>query len=159
MARNESRSSSSADSPVGAHPAGRSFVWHGALMTLLGLLSGFTTLVATAPTAALTAHTIGVVQGALLFGIAGAWPILRASRRTLVFIKGSLLVGLYANWIGAQLAGFWSAKAMFVVTGAGMPGGASRWMEVVVGALLNLSALVLVSCAAILWVSRDRSDG
>jgi hypothetical protein len=128
-------------------------------MTLLGLLSGFTTIFAKAPTAALSAHTIGLVQGALLFGVAGAWHLLRASRRTLGFIKYSLLVGLYANWVGAQLAGFWSAKGMFVVTGAGMPEGASPWMEGVVAVLLNLSALVLVSCAVILWVSHERSEG
>jgi hypothetical protein len=128
-------------------------------MTLLGLLSGFTTIFAKAPTAALSAHTIGVVQGALLFGVAGAWHALRASRRMLSFIKYSLLVGLYANWVGAQLAGFWSAKGMFVVSGSGMPGGASRSMEGIVAVLLNLSALVIVSLAVILWVSRERSKG
>ena len=61
----------------------------------------------------------------------------------------ALLIGLYANWIGAQLAGFWSAKAMFVVTGAGMPDGAAGWMEAVVGVLLNLSTLVIAACAGL----------
>ena len=150
---------SSVDSASSILPASRSLVWHGALMTLLGLLSGFTTIFAKAPTAALSAHTIGVVQGALLFGVAGAWHVLRASRRTLLFIKYSLLVGLYANWVGAQLAGFWSAKGMFIVSGSGMPGGASPWMEGIVAILLNLSALVLVWCGVILWVSRERSQG
>src|ERR1041384_6684980 len=147
------------DNACTVSPASRSLAWHGALMTLLGLLSGFTTLFAKAPTAALSAHTIGIVQGAVLFGLACAWHVLRASHRTLVFIKYSLLVGLYANWVGAQLAGFWSAKAMFVVTGSGMPGGASPWMEGIVAILLNLSALVLVWCGVILWVSRERSQG
>ena len=55
------------------------------------------------PHTALEAHSIGVVQGALLFGLAALWPalgksgVVRAAR-----ISG--LVGLYANWIGAQLA-------------------------------------------------------
>jgi hypothetical protein len=44
-----------------------------------------------------------------------------------------------------------------VVTGAAMPAGASAWMEVVVGILLNVSLLVLVSCLVILWVSRRQS--
>lgn len=125
-------------------------------MTLLGLLSGFTTIFARAPTAALSAHTIGVVQGALLFGIAGAWGQLRGSRRMLGIIRYALLIGLYANWIGAQLAGFWSAKSMFVVTGSGMPDGAAGWTEAVVGVLLNLSALVIVACVGLMWVSRKR---
>jgi hypothetical protein len=148
--------SPAAGSTLDVQPACRSFVWHGALMTVLGLLSGFTTMVAKAPTAALSAHTIGVIQGALLFGMAGAWPFLNASGRARSLIRISLLIGLYANWLGAQLAGFWSARSMFVVTGAGMPEGASGWMELIVGVLLNVSVLVLVSCVAILWVSRRR---
>jgi len=70
---------------------------------------GFTTMVAKAPTAALSAHRIGVVQGAL-FGMAGAWPYLRTTAGTRTFIRTTLLIGVYANWMGAQLAGFWSAR-------------------------------------------------
>lgn len=152
------RESKSATNSIPTDGAGTMFIWHGALMTLLGLLSGFTTLFAKAPTAALSAHTIGVVQGALLFGIAGAWGQLRGSRRMLRFIRYALLIGLYANWIGAQLAGFWSAKAMMIVTGSSMPEGAAGWMEVVVGVLLNLSALVIAACVGLMWVSRRRSE-
>jgi hypothetical protein len=86
--------SPAAGSTLDVQPACRSFVWHGALMTVLGLLSGFTTMVAKAPTAALSAHTIGVIQGALLFGMAGAWPFLNASGRARSFIRISLLIGL-----------------------------------------------------------------
>lgn len=39
----------------------RALVAHAAVMTLLGLLSGFTTVAAKAPRAALSAHTIGVL--------------------------------------------------------------------------------------------------
>jgi len=31
--------------------------------------------------------------------------------------------------MGAALAGFWSAKGLFVVTGDRMPGDTTRWME------------------------------
>jgi hypothetical protein len=61
------------------------------------------------------------------------------------------LVGFYANWLGAQLAAFWSARAMFTVNGASMPGGAAAWMEGVVMALLNLSILIIVMCLLVLW--------
>jgi len=50
-----------------------------------------------------------------------------------------------------------AAKGMFVVTGAVMPGGASPWMETIVAILLNVSLLVLVGCALILWPSRSAS--
>jgi hypothetical protein len=48
----------------------RALVAHAAVMTILGLLSGFTTVFARAPRAALSAHTIGLMQGALLLGLA-----------------------------------------------------------------------------------------
>jgi hydroxylaminobenzene mutase len=138
--------------------ADRALMTHAALMTLLGLLSGFTPMFAKAPRAALSAHTIGVVQGALLFGLAAAWPALGASR-SLTAARWCALIGLWSNWIGSQLAGFFSARALFVVHGAAMPAGAAAWMEGVVAVLLNLSFLVIVACVLllrVLWRSRRR---
>jgi hypothetical protein len=131
----------------------RGLVAHAALMTLLGLLSGLTPLFAKAPTAALETHTIGIIQGALLFGLAAVWPSL-GSALLVKIAKYCALVGLYANWLGSQLAAFWSAKGMFIVTGASMPAGAAPWMETVVAALLSLSFLVIVMCLLILWALR-----
>jgi hydroxylaminobenzene mutase len=130
--------------------ADRALVAHAAVMTILGLLSGFTTVVARAPRAALSAHTIGLLQGALLFGLAAVWPSLGPGRvvRT---ARWCALVGLYANWLGAQLAAFWSARAMFTVHGTSMPAGAAPWMEDVVMVLLNLSILIVVMCVLVLW--------
>jgi hypothetical protein len=137
----------------------RALVAHAAVMTLLGLLSGFTPLVARAPRAALGAHTIGVVQGALLFGLAGVWPSLGRGR-AVTAARYCALIGLYANWLGAQLAAFWSARAMFLVHGASMPGDAAPWMEATVAVLLNLSALIIVMCLLILWaLRRSRAPG
>jgi hydroxylaminobenzene mutase len=131
-------------------------VAHAAIMTLLGLLSGFTPLFARAPRAALSAHTIGLLQGALLFALAAIWPSLGLGR-VVTAARYCALVGLYANWLGAQLAALWGARAMFVVHGAAMPEGAAPWMEGVAAVLLNLSALVVVMCLLILWALRRRS--
>lgn len=135
----------------------RSLVWHAALMSLLGFLSGFTTLFAKAPAAALSAHSIGLLQAAFLFGLAGAWSLIGVSGRKALVIKVTLLTGFYANWLGAQLAGLWSAREMFVVSGSGMPAGAAPWMEVIVAILLNASILAVLGCALILWHSRAGS--
>jgi (hydroxyamino)benzene mutase len=142
----------------------RSLVRHAALMTLLGLLSGFTPFFAKAPTMALTAHRIGVIQGALLFGLAAVWPSLEGSPGILKVARYCGLAGLWANWLGVQLAAFWSAKQMMIVTGGAIPDGAAPWMEAVVAVLLNASALVLVTCLLILWTQRgggeqDRATG
>ena len=124
-------------------------------MTLLGLLSGFTTMFAKSPHTALEAHSIGIVQGALLFGLAAIWPSLGKSG-VVTAARISALIGLYANWIGAQLAALWSAKGMMIVSGSSMPDGAAPWMELVVKILLNLSILVIVMCVLILWALRKK---
>jgi hypothetical protein len=135
----------------------RGLVAHGAIMTLLGLLSGYTPLFAKAPTAALEAHVIGTLQGATLFGLAAIWPALGANRRIVRVARGCALVGFYANWIGSQLAAFWSARNMMIVTGVSMPAGATRAMELTVALLLNLSTLIIVMCVLILVALRDNS--
>jgi hypothetical protein len=135
----------------------RRLVAHAAVMTLLGLLSGFTPAFAKSPTVALETHTIGVLQGAMLFGLAAVWPSLGSGWAVRV-ARYCALVGLYANWIGAQLAALWSAKGMFIVSGASMPAGAAPWMEAVVAVLLNLSLLVIVMCLLILWALRGKPD-
>ena len=143
------------ESGLSAAAADRSFVAHGAIMTLLGLLSGFTPMFARAPIAALEAHTIGVVQGALLFGLAAVWPSL-GSGRVVKIARYCAVIGLYANWLGAQLSALWSAKGMFIVHGAMMPSGAAPWMEGTVAFLLNLSVLVIVMCVLVLWSLRRK---
>lgn len=128
---------------------------HGAIMLFLGLVSGFTTMFAAVPATALSAHNIGTIQGAVLLGLAGAWPALRASRRVRTTIIYTALIGTYANWIGTQLAAFWSAKRMFSVSGINIPGEALEWQELTVSVLLLLSILVMVT--AVLIVASTRS--
>lgn len=133
----------------------RGLVAHAAIMTLLGLLAGFTPAFVKAPTAALETHTIGVLQGAMLFGMAAVWPSLGPGWAMTV-ARYCALVGLYGNWIGSELAALWSAKGMFVVSGASMPAGAAPWMEAVVAMLLLLSLLVIVTCVLILFALREQ---
>ncbi len=135
--------------------ADRGLIAHASIMTLLGIASGFTPPFVRAPGAALEAHTIGVLQGALLFALAAIWPALGPSRTITKVARYSALVGCYGNWIGSQLAAVWSARAMFSVTGASMPAGAAGWMEVVVGVLLLLSFGIVLMCVLILWSLRQ----
>jgi hypothetical protein len=137
--------------------ADRSLIRHACVMTLLGLLSGLTTVSAKAPTAALEAHTIGVLQGALLFGLAAIWPALGGSARLVKVAKYCAIIGLYANWVGSQLAAFWSARGLFSVTGKSMPPGATPWMEEIVAALLYLSFLIFAMCVLIFITAREPS--
>jgi hypothetical protein len=111
----------------------RTLMWHGGLQTLLGLLSGFGPLFF--PGLAGNPHLIGVVQGGMLFGVAGGWHLLRASPRALTVIKYTLLIGLYGNWAGAQL------KAI-------------EELRSIADAVQTTSFLPLVSCIMVLLASR-----
>lgn len=140
----------SAQSPIWTITADRTLVAHGAIMTLLGLLSGFSPMFAKAKIAGLEAHNIGMLQGTLLFALAAIWPSLGRGG-VVTAARYCALIGLYANWLGAQLSALWSAKGMFIVNGGSMPGGAAPWMEGTVAVLLNVSVLVIVMCVLILW--------
>ena len=143
-----------------ANMADRNLAANGAIMMILGLLSGFTPAFSQAPRAALSAHTIGVLQAATLFGLSAIWPLL-GSGRVVTAARYCALTGFYANWLGVQLAGFWSAKGMFLVNGPSMPGGAARWQEAIVAVLLNLSILIVVMGILVLWAlyARRRAVG
>jgi (hydroxyamino)benzene mutase len=135
----------------------RQILFHGGLMTLLSLLSGFTTFFALAPRVALSSHTIGLIQGAMLIAIAGAWHLLNASPKTLKIIKYTLLIGFYANWVSLQLSALWSAgRDTFPITGKDMPEGAAPWQDMTVTVMGFLSVLILVSAVLIILAARDK---
>ena len=130
----------------------RQILFHGGLMTLISLLSGFTVYFALAPRIALSSHSVGLLQGAILIAIAGAWHLLNASPTYLKIIKYTLLIGFYANWISLQLAALWGAgKSDFPILGNELPDGAAPWQNLTVTVLGFLSGLILVSAALIVW--------
>lgn len=126
-------------------------------MTILCLLSGFTTFFALAPRIALSSHTVGLLQGAMLIAIAGGWHLLNAPPKTLKILKYTLLVGFYANWISTQLSVLWSAgRSTYPINGKDMPEGAAPWQDMTVSALGFLSVLILVSAVLIVLAARNK---
>jgi len=135
----------------------RQILFHGGIMTLLSLLSGFTAYFALAPRLALSSHTVGLLQGAILIAIAGSWHLLNAPPKTLKILKVSLLVGFYANWISTQLSALWSAgKDTYPINGKEMPAGAAPWQDMAVTILGFLSVLILVSAVIIIIAARNK---
>lgn len=135
----------------------RQLLFHGGIMTLLSLLSGFTTFFALAPRIALSSHTVGLLQGAMLIAIAGAWHLLNAPPKTLKILKYTLLVGFYANWVSTQLSALWSAgRSTYPINGKDMPEGAASWQDMTISVLGFLSVLVLVSAVLIVLAARNK---
>lgn len=137
----------------------RQILFHGGLMTLLGLLSGFTAYFAASPTIALQTHTIGLMQGIMLIAIAGAWHLLNISPKSLKIIKYTLLIGFYLNWISMQLSAFWNAgKDAFPVTGKDMPDNAVPWQNLTVMVLGFFTVLIIVSAIYIILAARKKNS-
>jgi (hydroxyamino)benzene mutase len=135
----------------------RQILFHGGVMTVLSLLSGFTTFFALAPRIALSSHTVGLMQGAMLIAIAGAWHLLDTSPKYLKIIKYTLLVGFYTNWISLQLSALWSAgKSSFPISGESMSDVAAPWQNITVKVLGFLSLLIIVSAILIVLGARNR---
>ncbi len=135
----------------------RQILFHGGIMTILSLLSGFTTFFALAPRIALSSHTVGLLQGAMLIAIAGAWHLLNASPKTLKILKYTLLVGFYANWISTQLSALWSAgRSTYPINGKEMAEGAAAWQDMMVSVLGFLSVLILVSAVLIVLAAQNK---
>jgi len=135
----------------------RQILFHGGLMTVLSLLSGFTIYFALSPELALSSHSVGLLQGAMLIAIAGAWHLLNASPKNLKIIKYTLLIGFYANWVSTQLSALWSAgKDTYPISGKNMPEGAASWQDLTVTVLGVLSVLILVSAVLIILAARNK---
>ena len=128
-------------------------ILHGITLIVIGLLSGFTTAFVPAPNMALAAHTIGILEGTLCIAVAFLWPILQSGGYQLTKTRYALLLGFYCNWLGAILAGLWSAKMMAMVSANDMPDIAANWQEVVVAILLNASILVVFAFIYIGYVT------
>ena len=135
----------------------RQILFHGGIMTLLSLLSGFTIYFALAPGVALSSHSVGLLQGAILIAIAGAWHLLNASPQTLKILKYTLLIGFYGNWLSTQLSALWSAgKDTYPVSAKDMPAGAAPWQDMTVTVLGVLSILILASAVIIVLAARNK---
>ena len=137
----------------------RQILYHGGVMTLLSLLSGFTTFFALAPRIALSSHTIGLMQAGMLIALAGAWHLLNATPKTLKIIKYTLLIGFYTNWLSLQLSALWSAgRDTYPINGKEMPVGSLPWQDLTVTVLGFLSVLVLVSAVLIILAARSNKS-
>ena len=132
----------------------RDLLWHGALLFLLGLLTGFVQQQMRNPRMALAAHLEGVMNGTLLLAIGAAWSELRLSARGSAWTFWTLLYGAYANWAVTTLAALFGTKSMTPLTGAGF--GAAHWQETLVAAGFGSVALAIVTAAVLLLVGFSR---
>ena len=125
-------------------------LWHGMLLFLLGLLTGFVEQKFSNPRMGLAAHLEGVTNGIFLVAVGAVWMEVRLSPRLKAAAFWSALYGTYANWTTTMLAAIFGAGAMSPITGAGHS--AQPWQESVVTFGFMTVGPVMVACAVlVLW--------
>src|SRR5258708_6684713 len=112
----------------------RAMLRNGAVLFLLGLLSGVASGVLKNPRAGLSAHLEGVMNGTFLMIIGATWAHLELGPKTL-HVTGLLLTyGTFANWLATLLGAVLGTSKMTPIAGAGF--GSSPPQEALTGILL-----------------------
>ena len=142
---------------MGSQDAGRSLVWHGFFLFLLGLLTGFIIPALTSPRLGLSAHMEALLNGMFLVIVGGVvWKELKLPDRTVMAVFWLLLFAAYANWVFCFLAAVFGASEILPIAGAGYS--ATAWQEQLVKVGLGLGALsILLASILVLYGLRGRA--
>jgi hydroxylaminobenzene mutase len=136
--------------------ANRRLMWHGMILFLLGLLTGFAEAHVTNVRMGLAAHLEGVMNGILLLALGAIWPQLRLSKTGQAAAFWTALYSTYGNWFFVLLAAIFGTGALSPITAPGRK--ALPWKESLVTAgLMSVGVVVIVSTLIFLWGLRGRA--
>ena len=137
--------------------ANRRLMWHGMLLFLLGLATGFLEQRFTNVRMGLAAHLEGVMNGIFLLALGAVWNEVRLSAPAKATAYWTALYGTYMNWVVTTLAAVFGTAALSPITAAGHSG--RPWQEVLVTAGFMSVGVVIVACSLlVLWGLRRRSS-
>jgi len=120
----------------------RRLLWHGVLLFLLGLMSGFVIPFMVNRRMGLSDHLVGTMGGMFLVLLGLIWSQLRLSDGLLAATFWLALYSSYANWLTTLLAAAWGTHANAPVTGVQFH--ADRWKELVAATGFNSLAVAMV---------------
>jgi hydroxylaminobenzene mutase len=131
-------------------------MWHGILLFLLGLLTGFAEQRFANPRMGLAAHLEGVMNGTFLLALGAAWSEVTLARMANAIAYWTALYGAYANWLFTTMAAVFGTAALSPITGAGHSGQA--WQESLITAgFMSVGLADVVACVLLLWGLRARA--
>ena len=136
--------------------ANRRLMWHGMLLFLLGLVTGFVEQRFTNVRMGLAAHLEGVMNGIFLLALGAVWNEVRLSAPAKATAYWTALYGTYVNWLVTTLAAIFGTAALSPITGVGHSG--RPWQEdlVTVG-FLSVGAVIVACSLLVLWGLRARA--
>ena len=131
-------------------------IWHGMVLFLVGLLTGFAMPALTSPRLGLSSHMEALLSGMFLVILGGVvWDSLTLSERVEKLAFWLFLYAAYANWFFCFLAAIFGAIEILPIASDGHS--AAPWQEIPVRLGLSLGALsVTVACACVLYGLRRR---
>lgn len=136
--------------------ANRRLMWHGMLLFLLGLFTGFAEPHFANVRMGLAAHLEGVMNGILLLALGGVWPHVKLGRRAQTAAFWTALYSAYANWFFTTLAAILGTGALSPITAPGYR--AQAWRESLVTAgLMSVGIVVVLSTLIFLWGLRGKA--
>ena len=134
----------------------RRLLWHGMLLFLLGLLTGFVEQKFNNPRMGLAAHLEGVMNGTFLVVLGAVWVEVRMGPQLTRVAYWSALYGTYVNWAVTTLAAIFGTAALSPLTAAGHS--AQPWQEgMVMFGFSSVGVAMVLSSVLVLWGLRQRA--
>jgi hydroxylaminobenzene mutase len=132
--------------------------WHGMLLFLLGLFTGFAEQKFVNTRMGLAAHLEGVMNGTFLIALGAVWNEVRLSPRWKMAAWVCALYGTYANWAVTTLAAIFGTAALSPITGAGHQG--LPWQEsLVTFGFMSVGVVIIAAAVLVLFGLRSAAAG
>lgn len=142
---------------MASNDIGKRFLQLGALLFLLGLISGLITGAMANPRMGLSAHLEGVMNGTFLLAVGAIWSQVVLSSRLQKTTFYAFAFGTTVNWMVVQLAALWGTGRMTPIAAPGRE--AAAWQEAIVSAgLISLTIAMLIGSGLLLFGVVRRSS-
>lgn len=136
---------------------GRRLMFHGMVLFLLGLGTGFAEQHFANVRMGLAAHLEGLMNGIFLLALGASWKEVILSSRTASVVFWVTLYGTYGNWLMTTLAAVLGTAALSPITGAGHSG--LPWQETLVTVgFMTVGITMVFSSVVVLWGLRGKAS-
>lgn len=126
------------------------YVAAGAVLFLLGLLTGFVIPAFTNPRMGLASHLEGVMNGTFLVALGAAWRWVSLAPRLELLSFWLLLYGSFANWFFVSLAAIFGTSEITPIAGAGYEADALQEQIVSIG-LVSVGLTMVLGIAIVVY--------
>ena len=128
----------------------RNLIKAGAILFLLGLLTGFAISLFENPRMGLSSHLEGVMNGTFLIALGAAWSYVRLSPLQTKVSYWLLIYGAYANWVFITIAAVFGTSKTTPIAGNGYSG--DPWQEhLITAGLITVGITMVLGCAMVVY--------